>query len=255
MITSEEPADWRALQREVARILTECGFSVEIEKTVGTARSPVEIDVYAEESIEGRRNSIACECKFWNANVPQGEVLKFRTVCADLGVNAGYIISKKGFQSGAYSAAEFTNVKLLTWLEFQAEFELLWFRKHLEPYVVDRFEEIMELTEMLPPRWFLDVGPEDAAQIRELRESHGPFGMLLMVFTPYVRMFRDDFPLPPLPLSDREGVEKVREGLSKVPRDVMDAQGYRQFLEAAERYTDGVVAEFNAIRDRVEKAT
>ena len=36
MITSEVPQDWRALQADVGRILSESGFSVEIEKPIET---------------------------------------------------------------------------------------------------------------------------------------------------------------------------------------------------------------------------
>ena len=45
MITSEKPGTWQALQEETATILRECGFDVEVEKKVHTARGDVEIDV------------------------------------------------------------------------------------------------------------------------------------------------------------------------------------------------------------------
>ena len=45
MITSRQPETWQDLQRAVAEILGECGFNVEIEKTIETARGVVEIDV------------------------------------------------------------------------------------------------------------------------------------------------------------------------------------------------------------------
>ena len=66
MITEKAPETWQALQTEVAKILAECGLTVEVEKTVATVRGEVEIDVYAEEMIKGRKHTILCECKYWN---------------------------------------------------------------------------------------------------------------------------------------------------------------------------------------------
>ncbi|SDE30503.1 hypothetical protein [Belnapia rosea] len=34
MITTNEPETWQQLQEEVARILRECGFAVEVERTL-----------------------------------------------------------------------------------------------------------------------------------------------------------------------------------------------------------------------------
>ncbi|WP_369857685.1 hypothetical protein [Candidatus Thalassolituus haligoni] len=43
----------------------QCGFNVELEKKIETVRGDVELDVYAEEVIKGRKYSIAVECKNW----------------------------------------------------------------------------------------------------------------------------------------------------------------------------------------------
>ena len=114
MITEAIPTDWRVLQTEVARILTECGFSVEIERTLELVRGDAEIDAYAEEVNRGRRNVILCECKLWTKRIPKGVVHAFRTTVADSGANVGYIVGASGFQSGANEAARMTNVRLLT---------------------------------------------------------------------------------------------------------------------------------------------
>lgn len=47
-INDKEPNDWKELQNFVAEILIECGYKVDIEKTIQTVRGSVEIDVYAE---------------------------------------------------------------------------------------------------------------------------------------------------------------------------------------------------------------
>lgn len=116
------PDDWRDLQRQVATILSDAGMAVETEKTVQTARGHVEVDVHAEDRLRGRRYVVAVECKHWRARVPQTVIHAFRTVVSEMGANAGYLVSSSGFQSGAMTAAELTNVRLVTWEEFQAEF-------------------------------------------------------------------------------------------------------------------------------------
>lgn len=117
MITTRQPENWRALQRDVARILGECGFEAEIEKTVTLARGQAEVDVYAVETVRGRTNTIYCECKLWNASIPQGVIHAFRSVVADGGANVGYVITSSAFQRGAFAAAELTSLRLVTWTE------------------------------------------------------------------------------------------------------------------------------------------
>jgi restriction system protein len=126
MITSVVPAEWKELETQTARILSECGFAVEQAKKLPAVRGSAEIDVYAEEEVKGRRYVLLCECKHWRTRVPQNVVHAFRTVCADVGANAGYVISTAGFQAGAFEAAKQTNVSLVTWEEFQAKFEESW---------------------------------------------------------------------------------------------------------------------------------
>jgi restriction system protein len=84
VITTKLPQSWRELQEEAARILRECGFSVEVERVMPNARGSVEIDVYAEETVDGRRYVILCECKHWRARIPQTVIHAFRTVMADV---------------------------------------------------------------------------------------------------------------------------------------------------------------------------
>lgn len=121
-MTRESPSDWRNLQEAVATILREAGFAAEVEKAMLHARGSSEIDVYAEHSIQKHIASLACECKHWKTPVPKAVVQTFRTVLADAGIDAGYIVSSAGFQSGAYEAARNTNVRLVTWHEFLDRF-------------------------------------------------------------------------------------------------------------------------------------
>jgi restriction system protein len=106
MITTSIPSTWQDLQQHVAQILSECGFLVDVERSIATVRGNVNIDVFAEETVRGRRYTILSECKYWKAAVPQNVIHGFRTVVGDVGAHKGYIISTSGFQSGSFKAAD-----------------------------------------------------------------------------------------------------------------------------------------------------
>jgi hypothetical protein len=116
-MTNRRPENWRELQELVAYYFNYSGYEAEVSKTIKTVRGQVEIDVFVKARKELGEN-IICECKFWNTPIPQEKIHAFRTVVNDSGASLGIIISKIGFQSGAYLAAENSNVKLLTWEEF-----------------------------------------------------------------------------------------------------------------------------------------
>jgi restriction system protein len=224
MITAREPEDWGALQREVARILTECGMHAEIEKTVTLVRDVADVDVVAVETVNGRTNTIFCECKRWKSSIPKNVVHGFRTVVQDGGANVGYIITSSGFQRGAYAAADLTNLRLVTWPEFQAEFETLWIENYLRPEVTRRLDDLMELVEPLPPRGFKELTAPARARYVELRDKYWELGATAMLFTTYLKMIRPE--VPNLPLQDR-----VSSSTTGMPDALLTATAYRDFLD------------------------
>jgi len=143
------PADWRALQARVAAILNECGFNAVVARQVQTARGAVEIDVYATDPTAAPPTVIYVECKHWAVNVPQGEVQQFRTVVQDGGAHVGLFVSSQGFQAGAFRVVENTNVRLMTWAEFQQLFEERWIRRYWVPAVQAVGSPIATATEPL----------------------------------------------------------------------------------------------------------
>ncbi len=252
MITTKVPNNWRGLQDEVAQILKECGFKVEVEKVVEGVRGTVEIDVYAEEYIQGRKYAIVCECKNWQSRVPQNVIHGFRTILGDLGANIGYIISTSGFQSGAFSAAELTNVQLVDWPQFQNAFEKSWYDSFLVPQITERLDPLFTYTEPLFPHWFNDLTEEDHRQFLTLKRQYDDFGYLMMRFSIYYRQFLEAEKID-LPLSLRI-VEKEKFGKS-IPQHILDHTGYREFLEDALAFGQKGIAKFRAIRDRYVPGT
>jgi hypothetical protein len=130
-ILSEMPQSWQQLQTLTADVLKDCGFTVETEKTIGTVRGKVEVDVFAEKQLV-YSPKVVCECKHWQTAVGQNIVHAFRTVMNDCGASYGYIISKEGFQKGAYEAASNSNISLFSWDEFLEKFEMEWLRHVIE---------------------------------------------------------------------------------------------------------------------------
>lgn len=249
MITRREPAGWRELQDMVSRILSECGMTVETEPRLTTARGQVEVDVYAEESVKGRRYSIICECKHWKARVPQTIVHGFRTVVADIGVNAGYIVGSSGIQSGAVVAADLTNIKLLIWEEFQLEFEETWLDLHFYPGIGRELDPLFTYSEPFLPVWFTELEEEDKARYLALKERYDTFAALMMSFSHYSRMLRQGEGPPRLPIADRLPATSLM--MESVPAAVFTADAYGDFYDVVVPFGKKVIAEFRALRDSV----
>jgi restriction system protein len=165
----------------------------------------------------------------------------FRTVVADSGANLGYIVSSGGFQSGAFTTAELSNVRLVTWEEFQKEFTESWFEHYLLPFVAHRLAPLLTYTEPLLPRPFFDLTEAEKAHFLALKDKYDGFDWLMMTFTPYSRMFTKER-LPKLSLRERLKEETTTE--EHIPAAVLDAVGYRDFLDAAVAYGDVAIAEF-----------
>lgn len=246
LITRVVPSDWRDLQAQVARILEECGFATELEKTVRAARGSIEIDVYAEETVRGRRYSIVCECKHWKSRIPQSVVHGFRTVVAEIGANAGYVVSRNGYQDGAFKASELTNIELVTWSEFQDRFQTAWFDHHFSPTIAARLDALMTYAEPILPAWFPQLSEDDRRQYFALKDQYDGFGWLMLSFSPYPRMRGEA--IPTLPISDRITPESDLWG--SLPAHILNETAYRQFLESAITYGESAIQEFRAVRDR-----
>ncbi|MEP2773117.1 MAG: restriction endonuclease [Fulvivirga sp.] len=247
MITNLTPDTWRDLQTEVGRILEQCGFSVEIEKKAATARGRVELDVYAEETIKGRKYSIACECKHWKANVPQTIIHGFRTVVSDLGCNIGYIITTSDFQSGSLAASEMTNVELMTWENFQNKFFESWYEEYFSPSIAKELDPILTYSEPILPKWFSKMTSEEKDTYYELKDKYDAFGWIVMMFTPYARMVGNK-EIPTLPLISRL---RVTDDLKKnIPTKILNETGYKQFMEHCIEFGNIAISEFRVLRDK-----
>jgi hypothetical protein len=128
----------------------------------------------------------------------------FRTVVSDSGPNVGCVITTSDFQSGAFTAADLTNLRLVTWREFQAEFESTWIENYLRPEVTKRLDALMSLTEPLVPLPFHELSETMKREYLELRDRHCELGFIAMEFSSYFALLGR--PLPTLPIRGRKAV-------------------------------------------------
>jgi restriction system protein len=162
MLIYPTPATWTDLQTAIARILHEVGFTTSSPKDLKLARGSVEVDVFSVDTTIQPNIVYLCEAKHWNKRVPKSVVHSFRSVVSDYGANVGLIISKKGFQRGAQEATNHSNIRLLTFEEFETLFLDRWLiRAAAETYAsADRFITLTDYTSSPPKEW--ETCPEGA---------------------------------------------------------------------------------------------
>jgi hypothetical protein len=145
MIFNNEPKSWRELQNMVGRLFSECSFETRVSSKTTLVRGRKEVDVYAIDKLSEYEPIILIECKQWNKKVNQETVHAFRTVMADHGGNLGFIVSKVGFQSGAFEAVEKTNIRLVTLHELEVEYYSRW--------MAEMFKRYLPIADILYPYW------------------------------------------------------------------------------------------------------
>ena len=112
-----EFGNWREYQEAVAGAFRDLGCSVEVDKTVKGARGKHDIDVNVRFEKFGQDCHWIVECKLWSSRVPKSEVLTLHNIVQDVGADRGLLFTESGFQSGAHTVAQYTNVLLLTSLD------------------------------------------------------------------------------------------------------------------------------------------
>ncbi|MGG4095299.1 restriction endonuclease [Paenibacillus lautus] len=125
-ITNIIPTDWKDLQLQVAKIFSDMGCKVKVEENIDLVRGTSNIDVFVEDITTTPTLIYLCECKNWNSEVPKSVIHSFKSIVSDSGAHCGYIISKTGFQSGAYETAYKSNIFIMSWEQFIETFEDRW---------------------------------------------------------------------------------------------------------------------------------
>ena len=128
------------------RIFRNIGLSSDIEVSIPTPRGSVNVDVFAIDGLSLDNIKYIVECKNWGSAIPQSVVHSFTTVMHETGVNIGFIISKRGLQSGAKEYTRNTNIVGLTYLEFQQRYFEAWWTRYFCPRVGDAADRVLQYT-------------------------------------------------------------------------------------------------------------
>lgn len=240
VINSSLPKDWRDLQIQVEKIMKESGLIAESEKDIETVRGIVNIDVYAEDTSQRPKTIYLCECKFWQKAIPKSVVHSFRTVVNDFGANWGLIISSHGFQSGTFAAAANSNIRLLTWKEFQELFLERWFENYMQKRLSEENEPLVDYTEPYNRRVFGKANKLDKKsqqRFTKLREKYIDLAFLTL------GMY---LPLPSLPLRKSIKSDEV-PNIKNLPDILLDAISFRDLLEIITNEDRKALAEFDDV--------
>jgi hypothetical protein len=133
-IPIEQVQSWEDLEIKVQSFFNELGYEAKVNHPVTLANGgQAVVDVYAEKPDAPLLQKILFECKYWKTEVPRAIVQSFKMDVLESGANFGVIVSKTGFQSGAYEGVALTTVKLYTFEELQLAFAKEWAVRNLYP--------------------------------------------------------------------------------------------------------------------------
>ncbi|RWO19072.1 restriction endonuclease [Mesorhizobium sp.] len=103
---------WMDYQLQGAGFFRSLGLKAIVEKEITGARSNHDVDVYVQGDHLGISFVWIIECKHWKTNVTKAQVMTLAGVVQDVGADRGFLLSEKGFQSGALRASGNSNVTL-----------------------------------------------------------------------------------------------------------------------------------------------
>lgn len=179
---------WKDYQEQAAAFFRSLGLEAETDVTVTGARTTHDVDVIVKSKHVGFEIMWLVECKFWQTPVSKLHVLALREIVHDVGADRGIILSESGFQSGAFEAAELTNVQLssLAKLEISSQQDI---------YVVrlrELFNRIEDCTEI-----YWDIPKEIRIEAGLRPDISGYSGRMVIDFMKELisRAFRRHFPL------------------------------------------------------------
>lgn len=113
--------DWFEFQEDIKDHFNSLGADAETNVRVQGVRTCHDIDVLVKTRFLGENITWIVEAKHWKSKVTKAQVLVLRSIVDDIGADRGFIISVAGFQSGAFEAANDTNVKLKTFDELKVD--------------------------------------------------------------------------------------------------------------------------------------
>jgi hypothetical protein len=251
MIEAEEPRRWQELEQSAARLLQEANFEVKIRPSIPLARGAAQVDLLVTDRVASPPQVILVECKHWCRRVTQAEVHAFRTVVTDAGANGGLLLSASGFQPGAQAAARHSNVRLVTWQEFQSIFAGRWMEWYARPSLILSFHSLKEMTDIYhldEDERLCDLSPQAADAFWHWVRRASPLVRLADFLSLPCFPFLPGLPQQPdrlvaLPLAEK----KENFDLTGVPESLLHIPIARPFLDALLTELDRTKAELDHI--------
>lgn len=133
----EKPV-WYTFQEKIKNHFSDLGVIAETNVTIKGVRTSHDVDILVTSKYLGQNIKWIVEAKHWNNNIPKLHVLALKNIVDETGADKGFIISQKGFQSGAIEAAYNTNITLLTFEQFISSTNDIIEDKILDTYI-ERF--------------------------------------------------------------------------------------------------------------------
>jgi len=247
MIENPKPKEWRALQTGVCRIFKEIGLHTEENKLMPTPRGTVSLDVFAVDPGSVDSIQYVVECKNWKTSIPQSVVHAFTTVMHEAGANIGYIISQKGIQKGAKNYLKNTNIKGMTYADFQQHYLRMWIERQFCITIWNVADALIQYTEPINSRRerFRDsLSSELNEKYRELYDKYYLFGMAMVMISAGAHKFVRSFSGTPdisVETLNRIIAETLGEGYK------IDTPYLRDFLDKLVELIGSITDQFNAI--------
>jgi restriction system protein len=112
--------DWHDYQEEVAEFFRSVGLDATTNEAVKGVRTSHDVDVVVRSNHVGFDLLWLVECKHWSDRVSKLHVLGLRQIVSDTGADRGFMMAEKGYQRGAFEAAQLTNVQLTSLTELKS---------------------------------------------------------------------------------------------------------------------------------------
>ena len=138
-----------------------------------------------------------------------------------------------------------SNVKLVSWLEFQELFAERWFHRYMAPTLIEEGDALHEYTEPFNSRIIKkaeQLGAESGLRFRELVEQHADPSLALLML--WFRPLSKRLTVPQLPLRNFLGVHADKLQLRA---EILDAIALRPLMEQVIQFYRQSTAEFDGI--------
>mgnify|MGYP001352841085 CR=1 FL=1 len=245
MIQNPAPTDWKDLQAGVCRVFREIGLHAEQDKVIKTPRGKVSLDVFAIDPGSVDSIQYVVECKNWKNSIPQSVVHSFTTVMHEVGANIGYIISKQRFQKGAIEYLTNTNIKGVTYADFQNHYLRIWIDRHFCSTIYNISDALVQYTEPINSRREKHKGNLSTKlqnRFKQLYDKYWLFGMAMLSIS--ARVLEPDF-FPPPDISIEKMNKIIVDTLGR--NYVIETVYLREFLDKLVKLVQIITEQFNVI--------